>query len=235
MFRTRVRELRELSGFSSQQSFADAFGVAQSTVGNWEAGKREPNYETTMKLADFFQVSIDYLLGRDDMKQTIRTDEPISILFSMYSITVKQFSEISGLKYDFVARLSVVSDPLSEKIEEERKRLSDRQKLYSLISDKQYKRINEFFHVDLTKRDEGGKCELSLFPDKTVVSKIRELVEHTSPSDDVNAKLAELDARIAAIEGNNTREDIARMEATAELSASPSVCAGISNPIEHGL
>lgn len=65
MFRIRLKELRENAGYS-QYSFADAFGVAQSTVGNWEAGKREPNFETTQKLADFFGVTVDYLLGRED-------------------------------------------------------------------------------------------------------------------------------------------------------------------------
>ena len=69
MFRTRLRELREQAGYGSQQSFADAFGVAQSTVGGWEAGKREPNYSTTLKIANFFGVSIDYLLGRADQKE----------------------------------------------------------------------------------------------------------------------------------------------------------------------
>lgn len=68
MFQTRLRELRESAGFKSQQAFADAFGVAQSTVGNWEAGKREPNYETTMRLARFFGVSIDNLLGLEIKK-----------------------------------------------------------------------------------------------------------------------------------------------------------------------
>ena len=53
MFKVRIRELRESAGYKSQQSFADAFGVAQSTVGNWEAGKREPNFQTLMRLADF--------------------------------------------------------------------------------------------------------------------------------------------------------------------------------------
>lgn len=66
IFRIRIRELRESAGYTSQQAFANAFGVAQSTVGNWEAGKREPGYETTIRLADFFNVSVDYLIGRID-------------------------------------------------------------------------------------------------------------------------------------------------------------------------
>lgn len=62
MFQQRLKELREAKGFNSQQSFADAFGVAQSTVGGWESGAREPNHETTKKLAQFFNVPVDYLL-----------------------------------------------------------------------------------------------------------------------------------------------------------------------------
>lgn len=62
MFRTKIRTLREAAGYKSQQSFADAFGVAQSTVGGWEAGKREPNYETVNRLAHFFSVPVGYLL-----------------------------------------------------------------------------------------------------------------------------------------------------------------------------
>lgn len=76
MFRTRLRELRENAGYKSQQAFADAFGVAQSTVGGWEAGKREPNYATTLKLANFFHVSVDYLLGQTDRKDISPTQTP---------------------------------------------------------------------------------------------------------------------------------------------------------------
>lgn len=76
MFRTRLRELRENAGYKSQQAFADAFGVAQSTVGGWEAGKREPNYATTLKLANFFHVSVDYLLGQTDQKNIASNQMP---------------------------------------------------------------------------------------------------------------------------------------------------------------
>lgn len=65
MFQIRLKELREKAGYS-QQGFADAFGTKQSIVGNWEAGAREPKFEVMQKLADFFDVSVDYLLGRND-------------------------------------------------------------------------------------------------------------------------------------------------------------------------
>ena len=78
MFRTRIRELRESAGYKSQKSFADAFGVAQSTVGNWEAGTREPNHETVQKLADFFHVPVGYLLGKENTLKTFPTGDPWS-------------------------------------------------------------------------------------------------------------------------------------------------------------
>jgi len=63
-FALKLKELREAAGYKSQQSFADSFGAAQSTVAGWESGTREPNHETTVRIADFFNVSVDYLLGR---------------------------------------------------------------------------------------------------------------------------------------------------------------------------
>ncbi len=62
MFQTKLRELREAAGYKSQQAFADAFGVAQSTVGGWESGKREPNHETIVRLSTFLGVPVGYLL-----------------------------------------------------------------------------------------------------------------------------------------------------------------------------
>ena len=72
MFAQRVRKAREAKGFASQQSLADALGVAQSTVANWEGGRREPNFELTRKLCECLEVSSDYLLGRvDDPQATV--------------------------------------------------------------------------------------------------------------------------------------------------------------------
>lgn len=64
MFSLRLKELRERR-FKSQRDFAQAFGVAQSTVGMWESGSRVPDLQTVQRLADFFQVSMDDLIGRE--------------------------------------------------------------------------------------------------------------------------------------------------------------------------
>lgn len=103
MFQTRVRELREAAGYKSQQAFADTFGVAQSTVGGWESGKREPNYETTIRLSNFFNVPIDYLLGnehnlmQDECSQLFRHN--ISIALEL--LNKDDFSDAPEAKYDY--------------------------------------------------------------------------------------------------------------------------------------
>lgn len=65
MFQLRVKQLREEKGIS-QAKLAQDIGVTYGAVGNWESGTREPKFETVIKIADYFGVSIDYLLGRTD-------------------------------------------------------------------------------------------------------------------------------------------------------------------------
>ncbi len=73
MFKVRLKALRESTGMT-QQEFADTFGVSKGTIGMWESGAREPkSLEDLQRIADFFGVSTDYLLGRDE-KKPIPTD-----------------------------------------------------------------------------------------------------------------------------------------------------------------
>ncbi|MBR2181532.1 MAG: helix-turn-helix transcriptional regulator, partial [Oscillospiraceae bacterium] len=65
MFRIQLKKLRENKGISQSQLASD-LGISQGTVGNWESGIREPSFETISKLAKYFNVSVDYLLGRSD-------------------------------------------------------------------------------------------------------------------------------------------------------------------------
>ncbi|OHX27135.1 transcriptional regulator [Streptococcus iniae] len=59
----RVRELRTQAGLS-QQSLADQIGVRYKTISDWERGIHTISTDNAEKVAKFFQVSIDYLLGR---------------------------------------------------------------------------------------------------------------------------------------------------------------------------
>lgn len=63
VFSKRLKELRLKKGLT-QTELGEKVGVKQNTFTNWENGKREPNFENLIKLADFFEVSLDWLFGR---------------------------------------------------------------------------------------------------------------------------------------------------------------------------
>ena len=69
MFPERLKQLRKLHNLTQAQ-FAKEFNISQGTVGMWETNRREPDFETTARIADYFNVTVDYLLGRDEKKPT---------------------------------------------------------------------------------------------------------------------------------------------------------------------
>ena len=62
VFADRLKQLRR-GRKCTQKEFADKIGVSQSTVGNWEAGRRIPNQNTLFEIANFFSVTPSFLLG----------------------------------------------------------------------------------------------------------------------------------------------------------------------------
>lgn len=62
----RIRDLREDMDLR-QIDVAEATGIDQKTLSNYETGKTQPDAKALIALADFFHVSIDYLLGRAEL------------------------------------------------------------------------------------------------------------------------------------------------------------------------
>lgn len=69
----KFKEERLKKGLN-QVEFAKIFNVTKQTVSNWESGKRKPDNDTIVKIANFFDVTTDYLLGNDSKKNTDDTD-----------------------------------------------------------------------------------------------------------------------------------------------------------------
>lgn len=65
MFGKRLRAIRMKRNFTQPQ-MADLLDVALRTYQGYEGGSRSPSFATLVKLADILDVSIDFLLGRDD-------------------------------------------------------------------------------------------------------------------------------------------------------------------------
>lgn len=65
MFGARIREQRKLRGWTMKQ-LGQMLELAESTISGYENEIRKPDPDTLLKLADLFEVSVDYLLGRTD-------------------------------------------------------------------------------------------------------------------------------------------------------------------------
>lgn len=69
-FGARFKQLRlELN--LSQEDIASKLGIDVSSVNRYEKNKREPEYATLLKIAAFFNVSADYLLGATDNRKRL--------------------------------------------------------------------------------------------------------------------------------------------------------------------
>lgn len=86
----------------TQQQLADLLKINRVTYTQYELDKREPDNTTLIALADFFNVTIDYLLGREEKNSTIaahRTDNPTDDLPKEALDKIEEFKELMRLKY----------------------------------------------------------------------------------------------------------------------------------------
>ena len=65
----RIKELRNEKKQTLKQ-MAEAFGTSNQVISRYELGQAEPDFETLIKIADYFNVSVDYLRGRTDKRFT---------------------------------------------------------------------------------------------------------------------------------------------------------------------
>ena len=65
----RLKELRKKKGIS-QLRLATDLNTTQNTISRYETGEREPGLDELIKIADYFNVSVDYLIGRTENPKT---------------------------------------------------------------------------------------------------------------------------------------------------------------------
>ena len=92
----KLQELRTQAGLT-QRELAEKIGVKNYTVANWEQNRTEPAIKDLVDLANFFEVSVDYLIGREsELGQIIvfknLTDSQIELLtlFEQFSADKKE-------------------------------------------------------------------------------------------------------------------------------------------------
>jgi len=78
-FAERMRSLSKEKGLKKTE-VAKGIGLDRSTVTNYESGKRNnPTAETLQRIADYFDVSIDYLTGKSDIRDKLTATELIQV------------------------------------------------------------------------------------------------------------------------------------------------------------
>ena len=83
----------------SQKEIGNIFHASQNTVSQWENGTRKPSYDIIQEIADYFDVSVDYLLGRQEQLPELNSKDKREIQ-EILDDTEEQLLSQDGLMFD---------------------------------------------------------------------------------------------------------------------------------------
>jgi HTH-type transcriptional regulator, competence development regulator len=87
-----TKRLKNLRGKTTQEDVAGRIGISRARYSHYENGRSEPDTETLNKLADYYDVSVDYLLGRtDDPNETLNNKGSNSSSLDEINKLVKEY------------------------------------------------------------------------------------------------------------------------------------------------
>ena len=89
-FSERLRDLRKKRDLS-QVALAEKVGLSGQVISQYERGVTRPDYETLLTIADYFNVSTDYLLGNTDVTVRLVNEDELNLL--------DRFSEDTGIRH----------------------------------------------------------------------------------------------------------------------------------------
>lgn len=99
----RIKKLREEQSVS-QIDLAKALFISQSSISEYESGNQQPPISMLIQLADFFDVNIDYLLGRTDIKISINRLEQ-KLTTSSGSVSINDFLRLKNDEKEAIGEL----------------------------------------------------------------------------------------------------------------------------------
>lgn len=120
----RIKELRKQASLT-QEKLAKMLSVTQANLSGWELDKWQPDQEALNRLADYFNVSVDYLLGRDEKSLPERKGKWINVYGSIAAgipieaiediVDQEEISEEMASHGEYIA-LKVKGDSMEPKI-----------------------------------------------------------------------------------------------------------------------
>lgn len=124
-FNNKLKMLRQERGLS-QQGLADEVGMSKSSINMYERGEREPGIETVKRIADFFNVDVDYLFGISEIRKRrgfkfgARIYKNIAYNIQHHreeaNLTQKQFADLLGVDESAVVELESGKNPLEKEM-----------------------------------------------------------------------------------------------------------------------
>lgn len=109
MLASKLKNLRNSKKYT-QSDLAKLLGVARTTYAMYEQGNREPDYETLIKIADHFDVTTDYLLGRTDSRDSVLPK--VVPIYERLSIPKEDYEDLSSYQHE-VLEWAVQHDVIS--------------------------------------------------------------------------------------------------------------------------
>jgi len=111
-FGKRLRELRNEKNLT-QDEFGSALHLTQSIIAHYEANRKQPSNQTITQMADFFAVSVDYLLGRTN-NRNLNNDEGDYLIPTPKEDHIAFYHKIGQLSDESIFWLEKQADRLIE-------------------------------------------------------------------------------------------------------------------------
>lgn len=109
----RIKKLREERGMQQKELALD-LGVSQPTISDWEAGRKIPAGKRLEQIADYFNVSVDYLIGRsrfiDDEHEGVAYAEAYGPVLDHFNGDIEKYWEFKKVE----AEDAISKDPASD-------------------------------------------------------------------------------------------------------------------------
>lgn len=116
MLKDRLKELRENRKLTKKDT-AEKIGISERAYLTYEYGEREPKLDTLQKLADFYGVTTDYLLGRETKEQ--ETIDELASEFNMSALEQKILNNYLSLPDDMRSDLMEFLDKSVKEVMQE--------------------------------------------------------------------------------------------------------------------
>ena len=115
-FKDRLIKLRKELNLT-QEELAQKIGYTRTAISAWEIGRNEPSNSDTIKLAEYFGVSTDYLLGKSDIRNPEVQEDPLGL--AKIGFSMKDYNPPTDKQREQLAELIkvVLKDNKKEKEE----------------------------------------------------------------------------------------------------------------------